>query len=82
MARHKHYKRREKEEPELEVTTFLNLMVILIPFLLIGAVFSKVNILELDLPVSSGVSSPTEAQMSVEVLVRANIFRWVMAKIF
>ena len=28
-----------RENPELDITTFLNLMVILIPFLLISAVF-------------------------------------------
>ena len=34
MARIHHY-RRHKETPDLDVTTFLNLMVVLIPFLLI-----------------------------------------------
>ena len=71
MARRKHYRRKDKDVPELEVTTFLNLMVILIPFLLINAVFSRINILELDLPVSSGSSAPNQPQMSVEVMVRA-----------
>lgn len=71
MARRKHYRRSDKEPAELEITTFLNLMVILIPFMLINAVFSRVNILELDLPVSSGVSAPNQPQMSVEIIVRA-----------
>lgn len=71
MARRKHYRRKDKDVPELEVTTFLNLMVILIPFLLINAVFSRINILELDLPVSSGMSSANQPQLSVEVMVRA-----------
>ena len=71
MARRKHYRRKDKDVPELEVTTFLNLMVILIPFLLINAVFSRINILELDLPVSSGSSSPNQPQLSVEIMVRA-----------
>ena len=36
MARKHHYRRRSKEQPnELDVTTFLNLMVVLVPFLLI-----------------------------------------------
>jgi biopolymer transport protein ExbD len=39
MAKRHHYKRRMKESPELDITTFLNLMVVLIPFLLISAVF-------------------------------------------
>lgn len=44
MARVHHYKR-HKETPELDVTTFLNLMVVLIPFLLITAVFSRITIM-------------------------------------
>jgi biopolymer transport protein ExbD len=71
MSRRKHYRRTDKEAPELEITTFLNLMVILIPFMLINAVFSRVNILELDLPVSSGSSAFNQPIMSVEVIVRA-----------
>lgn len=71
MSRRKHYRRTDKEVPELEITTFLNLMVILIPFMLINAVFSRVNILELDLPVSSGASAFNQPIMSVEVIVRA-----------
>ena len=42
------------ETPELNITTFLNLMVVLIPFLLISAVFSRVTILELSVPTSAG----------------------------
>lgn len=70
MSRRKHYKRNDKDPPELEITTFLNLMVILIPFMLINAVFSRVNILELDLPVSSGSSANTQPIFSVEIIVR------------
>ena len=51
MARRKHhYKRRKGNDYEIDVTTFLNLMVVLIPFLLITAVFSRLTIVELDLP--------------------------------
>lgn len=71
MAKRKHYRRNDKEPAELEITTFLNLMVILIPFMLINAVFSRVNILELDLPVSSGASALNQPIISVEVIVRA-----------
>lgn len=38
------------ETPELNITAFLNLMVILVPFLLITAVFSHMSILDLNLP--------------------------------
>ena len=42
------------ETPELNITSFLNLMVVLIPFLLISAVFSRITIMELSVPTSAG----------------------------
>jgi len=51
------------------MTTFLNLMVVLVPFLLITAVFSRITIVELDLPSATG-PAPTEPTFRVEVVVR------------
>lgn len=70
MARAHHYRRRVTEPTELDVTTFLNLMVVLIPFLLITAVFSRIAIVELDLPTSDGGAAPKEPTFRVEVIVR------------
>ena len=70
MARAHHYRRRVTEPTELDVTTFLNLMVVLVPFLLITAVFSRIAIVELDLPDSSSGSAPKEPAFRVEVIVR------------
>ena len=70
MARTHHYRRRVKEPTELDITTFLNLMVVLIPFLLISAVFSRITIVELNLPTSSGGGVPKEPTFRVEVIVR------------
>jgi biopolymer transport protein ExbD len=72
MARRHHYRRRTKESPDLDVTTFLNLMVVLVPFLLITAVFSRITIVELNLPTSSGGPTQTEPTFRVEVIVREN----------
>jgi biopolymer transport protein ExbD len=69
MARAHHYRRRDKEAPELDMTTFMNLMVVLVPFLLITAVFSRVAIVELDLP-SAQSAVPSEPTFRVEVVVR------------
>jgi len=41
---------RQKEQDEMNITAFMNLMVVLVPFLLITAVFSHLSILELHLP--------------------------------
>ncbi|MGB5332020.1 MAG: biopolymer transporter ExbD [Woeseiaceae bacterium] len=70
MARRHHYKRRSKDEFELDVTTFLNLMVVLIPFLLITAVFSRLTIIELDLPSTAGGATTSDAGFRIEVIVR------------
>lgn len=70
MARRHHYKRRTKPAHELDVTTFLNLMVVLVPFLLITAVFSRITIVELNLPSSSGGPSVNEDGFRIEVIVR------------
>ncbi len=70
MARTHHYRRRVTEPTELDVTTFLNLMVVLVPFLLITAVFSRITIVELDLPTSASSPSPNDPTFRVEVIVR------------
>jgi len=69
MARRHHYRKLQKEAPELNITTFLNLMVVLVPFLLITAVFSRVTIMELSLPTGGG-SSSNKQQLTIEVIVR------------
>ena len=73
MARRHHYKRRTKNEHELDVTTFLNLMVVLVPFLLITAVFSRLTIVELNLPSTAGGPSTAEEGFQLEVIVRENV---------
>ena len=71
MARRRHhYRRRAKPAHELDVTTFLNLMVVLVPFLLITAVFSRLTIVELNLPSSAGGATNQEDAFRVEVIVR------------
>jgi biopolymer transport protein ExbD len=74
MARRHHYKRRSKESWELDVTTFLNLMVVLVPFLLITAVFSRLSIVELNLPSSTGGASSDDVPFTIEVIVRESGF--------
>lgn len=70
MSRRHHYRLRNKQPMELEVTTFLNLMVVLVPFLLITAVFSRIAIVELTLPSATGGAAPETPAFRVEVIVR------------
>ncbi|MEM8814290.1 MAG: biopolymer transporter ExbD [Pseudomonadota bacterium] len=73
MARRHHYRRRSKGPAhEIDVTTFLNLMVILVPFLLITAVFSRLTIVEMNLPSSAGGPAAAEQGFRPEIIVRAD----------
>ena len=47
MPRRHHYRRPGKDPADLDMTTFLNLMVALIPFLLVTAVFSRITVVDL-----------------------------------
>ena len=66
-------KRREHVEKELEITTLLNVMVVLISFLLLTAVFSQITIQELKLPSQGGGDgSRAKPATVIEVVVRKN----------
>lgn len=68
MARRRHGK--DKEAPELDITAFLNLMVVLVPFLLVSAVFSRITILELNMPAGAGGADSKKPKISIEVVIR------------
>jgi biopolymer transport protein ExbD len=71
MIRSRKGGRRNVETAELNITAFMNLMVILVPFLLITAVFSRLAILELNLPGSSTEpANQQELTFQLEVIVR------------
>jgi biopolymer transport protein ExbD len=70
VIRRHHYNKRKAETPTLDVTTFLNLMVVLIPFLLISAVFSRVTIMELSVPTTAAQSGIHTPNFAIEVIVR------------
>ena len=68
------HRRRHREVAELNITAFMNLMVILVPFLLITAVFSRLAVLELNLPTaqSEAQAEPPEQSLQLEITVREN----------
>ena len=71
IRRRKGGRRHNIETAELNITAFMNLMVILVPFLLITAVFSRLAILELNLPGSSNETvDPQEQVFQLEIIVR------------
>lgn len=68
-------KKRPEAAVELNITAFMNLMVILVPFLLITAVFSRVTVLELNLPALDAKENQQEKiKLQLELVLRKNSF--------
>ncbi|MGD8783698.1 MAG: biopolymer transporter ExbD [Thioalkalispiraceae bacterium] len=60
---------------ELNITAFMNLMVILVPFLLITAVFSRMTVLELNLPALEAKKNEQEkVKLQLELVLHPNQF--------
>lgn len=72
MRRHK----KVKEEAELDITSFMNLMIILVPVLLISMVFNQITVLELRLPLEQELKEQelNPDELSLEVVVRETGF--------
>ena len=65
-------RRRGREIPDLEVTSFINLMVVLVTFFLGSAAYFQNSVLELNLPSSvTSAADPSEA-LQLEVTIRKN----------
>lgn len=64
---------RRQEQHDIDITAFLNLMVILVPFLLITAVFSRLAIIELAMPVAGDGDAAQEPTLQLEVIVRSDV---------
>jgi biopolymer transport protein ExbD len=62
---------RHQETVELNITAFMNLMVALVPFLLITAVFTQLTIKELDLPdTSQSRAASDDVKRGLTVVIR------------
>lgn len=69
-------KRRFKTAPELDVTSFMNLMIILVPVLLMGMVLARTTVLDLKLPdlADSSIPQAEEPPQQLELIIRADKF--------
>ncbi len=65
-------RRSHHEAEELNITSFMNLMVILVPFLLITAVFSRMAILEINIPAATTQTSEKRPELQLEITVRSD----------
>ena len=64
-------RRLRKEVPHLEITAFINLIVVLVPFLLSTAVFTRLAVMDLQLPAQqSAVDQLKVDNLQLEIVIR------------
>ena len=65
-------RRLRKEVPHLEITAFINLIVVLVPFLLSTAVFTRLSVIDLSLPAKStgAVEQLKVNDLKLEIVLR------------
>ncbi len=60
-----------RKEAELDITAFMNLMIVLVPVLLMGMVFSQITVLDITLPDGAiGDASDGPEKKQIELLIR------------
>jgi biopolymer transport protein ExbD len=68
-------RRMRKEAVHLELTAFINLIVVLVPFLLSTAVFSRLAVMDLSLPApSNAVEQLKGNDLKLEVVIRRDAY--------
>ena len=64
------------DQAELDVTSFLNLMIVLVPVLLLSMTFTQITVLEISLPeLSGGSGTSADSQSQLEVVIAEEGFR-------
>ena len=64
-------RRLRKHAAQLEITAFINLIVVLVPFLLSTAVFTRLSVLDVALPAqNSGVEQLKAEDLKLEIVIR------------
>lgn len=66
MARH----RKPKEDAELNITSFMNLMIVLVPVLLLNMVFASTAILDIKLPPGASTPDDPKKNEQIELIIR------------
>lgn len=69
MARRKH--RRPIQQADLDITAFMNLMIVLVPVLLLSMVFSHTAVLDLNFPISdNSLVNLDEENLQLQLIIR------------
>lgn len=65
-----HIKHKKIDEAELDITSFMNLMIVLVPVLLLSLTFTQVTVHDINLPdLTGGSNNSDESQSKLEVVV-------------
>lgn len=76
MDRSKHRKHKYRDAAELDVTPFMNLMIVLVPVLLLSMVFTHTRVIDLNFPGdAASAASPDPETVHLEVVVTADGLR-------
>ncbi|HHJ81168.1 MAG TPA: biopolymer transporter ExbD [Candidatus Tenderia electrophaga] len=72
------FRRPHRQAADLDITAFMNLMVILVPFLLITAVFNQVSVLEMNLPEQKAADKQTKEkppEFQLQIILRKDVMQ-------
>jgi biopolymer transport protein ExbD len=71
MDRVKHRKHKHQDAADLDVTPFMNLMIVLVPVLLLSMVFTHTTVIDLNFPTGEGASDAFDPDtVHLEVVVK------------
>lgn len=68
--RRKH--RRLHHEADLDITAFMNLMIVLVPVLLLNMVFAHTRVIELNFPEQAGQAGDQDQTLQIQVIIQDN----------
>lgn len=68
------HRRAQRVEAELDITAFMNLMIVLVPILLLGMVFSRITVVDIQLP-PAAASAEAQNDQVVELVLRKHSMR-------
>lgn len=68
-------RRVQRNDAELDITAFMNLMIVLVPVLLLSLVFSQVSAIEINLPQAAGGAAGDDDKQQVELVIRRDNMR-------
>lgn len=67
---------RGTDQADIDVTSFLNLMIVLVPVLLVSMTFTQITVLEISLPeLTGGTTTSEDTQSQLEVLIGEDGFK-------